>query len=128
MDTKVIGFEYERMFDGSLRLRFLNREGRILGQQVVSAEAMLPLQVLVGIAVVTLKHVDSEALLEAWQLAGLERRPRLRGHAIRGRTSPGDPDPWRRDETGRIRGREFLSREKPVELACTDGEPASHNW
>ena len=64
MDKSAIGFEYEWMADGSLRLRFLGREGQIVGQQVVAEEGLVPLQTLVGFAFVA-RCCSPEVLLEA---------------------------------------------------------------
>ena len=70
MNMLAFGFEYEWMRDGSLRLRFLSREGGILGQQIVSAEAILLLQMLMGLASVTTEPASADTFLEAWRQMG----------------------------------------------------------
>ena len=62
MEMNAVGFEYEWLNDGSLRLRFLNREGQILGQQIVSGEGLGPLQMLVGFAFLA-RHCPDPAIL-----------------------------------------------------------------
>lgn len=68
----VVSFEYEWMVDGSLRLRFLDRKGRILGQQIVAIEALLALHLLMCLAVFKLSNADPQALLNVFQQAGLD--------------------------------------------------------
>ncbi len=74
LETRSFSDTYSRlcewMSDGSLRLRFLNREGQILGQQVVAEEGLGPLQTLVGFAFVA-RCCSPEVLLEACERMGL---------------------------------------------------------
>ena len=71
MNKSAVGFEYEWMSDGSLRLRFLNGDGGLLGQQIVSEEGLGPLQTLVGFAFLAHYCPDPEVLLEACGQMGL---------------------------------------------------------
>ncbi len=70
MSKSAVGCEYEWLSDGSLRLRFLGHEGQILGQQIVAAEGLGPLQMLVGFAFLA-RHCPPEVLLEAYERMGL---------------------------------------------------------
>ena len=63
--NRAVAFEYEWMADGAIRLRFLDRQDGILGQQIVAAEAMQPLQILIGLAVAKASPVDTGKLLTA---------------------------------------------------------------
>jgi hypothetical protein len=75
MNKSAVGFEYEWMRDGSLRLRFLNQEGEILGQQIVAEDGVGPLQTLVGFAFLARYAPSLEMLLEACGRMGLTVDP-----------------------------------------------------
>ena len=61
--NKAFTFEYEWMIDGSIRLRFLDRQDCILGQQLIAAEAMQPLHILIGLALAKSSAVDTGKLV-----------------------------------------------------------------
>ena len=95
MNETAVVFEYERMGDGSTRLRFLTRDGWILGQQVVSAKAMLTLQILLSVALsaaTAAGRIEPEACSRTYKHAMFQRRPRIRGLSSQSSTSPSDPD------------------------------------
>lgn len=71
MNTAV-HFEYEWMADGSLRLRFLDREDRILGQQMVAAEGLQALQMLIAFAVAKAADVEPETISAMLRGCGMD--------------------------------------------------------
>lgn len=68
----AVAFEYEWMADGTMRLRFLDGEENILGQQIVAADGLLPLHLLVSMALLKVGNADPQAILIAFHQAGLE--------------------------------------------------------
>jgi hypothetical protein len=74
MNTAV-NFESEWMADGSLRLRFLDREDRILGQQLVAAEGLQALGILVAFAGAKAAGVEPEKILAMFRGFGLDAGP-----------------------------------------------------
>ena len=58
----AVTFEYEWMADGPLRVRFLDREDRILGQQMVAAEGLQALQMLITFAFAKAADVEPETI------------------------------------------------------------------
>jgi hypothetical protein len=72
MDSAAVNFEYEWMADGSLRLRFLNKEDRILGQQLVAAEGILALQTIMGLASARASDVEPDQLMHVFRSLGFD--------------------------------------------------------
>lgn len=66
----AVNFEYEWMADGLLRVRFLDRDEAILGQQFIGPEGLLPLQILVALA--NARSTNLNPLLAAFRAAGIE--------------------------------------------------------
>jgi hypothetical protein len=77
MSKSVVGFEYEWLNDDSLRLRFLDGDGGILGQQVISAEAVVPLQSLMALALLTLHRPDAETSAKICERLSFDLDPAL---------------------------------------------------
>jgi hypothetical protein len=71
----AVNFEYEWMMDGSLRLRFLDREDRILGQQVVAAEGLQALGILIAFAAAKAAEVEPEKISAMLRGSGLDVDP-----------------------------------------------------
>jgi hypothetical protein len=69
MNTAVT-FECEWTADGALRLRFLNAENQILGQEFVAAKGLTALHLLISIALAK-KSAKPESLMEAVKRFGL---------------------------------------------------------
>ena len=74
MNTAV-NFESEWLSDGSLRLRFLDREDRILCQQMVAAEGLQALQILIAFAGAKAAGVEPEKIMAMLRGSGLEVDP-----------------------------------------------------
>jgi hypothetical protein len=72
MIEAAVNFEYEWMSDGSLRLRFLSRDDAILGQQMVAAEGLVALQILIALAVAKAAEVKPEDIMAMLRGSGLD--------------------------------------------------------
>lgn len=70
--NKAVNFEYEWMADGSLRLRFLDEQNRIIGQQMVAADGILALQLLAGLAAAKATDVKPETLMAMLHSCGID--------------------------------------------------------
>ena len=66
----AVTFESEWMADGTLRLRFLDAEETILGQQVVASDGLMTLHLLLILAVFKVANADLQAVLNAFHQAG----------------------------------------------------------
>ena len=75
MNTGAANFEYEWMADGSLRLRFLSRDDDILGQDMVAAEGVQALQLLLVLALAKTAKVEPEKIMAMLQSAKLDVDP-----------------------------------------------------
>ena len=72
MTSTAVNFEYEWMNDGSLRLRFMDAEDAILGQQIVGVEALAALQILIGLAAAKSGEVKAETLMAMFNSVGID--------------------------------------------------------
>jgi hypothetical protein len=111
MDKSAVGFEYEWLSAGELRLRFLDSKGQILGQQVVSEEGLGPLQMLVGFAFVARRCPDLDVLLKACGRMGLAVDLALMESVMEA-----------------VRVRATLSPDGGVDLEAVEGEEGSLPW
>ena len=75
MNTGAVNFEYEWMADGSLRLRFLSQDEEILGQQMVAAEGLQALQMLIVFAVAKAADVEPEKIRTMLRSSGMDVDP-----------------------------------------------------
>lgn len=71
MTSTAVNFEYEWMDDGSLRLRFMNEENALLGQQFVATEGLVPLQLLLSLAMAKANDTDPEDLRVVFRSFGI---------------------------------------------------------
>ena len=69
---KAVNFEYEWMADGSLRLRFLDKENCILGQQLVAAEGLQAISILIAFASAKAADVEPEHILAMFHSFGFD--------------------------------------------------------
>ena len=67
----AVTFEYEWMADGSLRIRFLDRNETILGQQVIAAEGLPAFQLLISLATAIAVNADPQTILNVFHQAGV---------------------------------------------------------
>ncbi len=67
MTRTAVNFECERMEDGSERVRFLDQEDTILGQQFIAPEGLVPLQLIVALAHAKFSELEPEAIQAAFR-------------------------------------------------------------
>jgi hypothetical protein len=72
MTSAAVTFEYEWMDDGSLRVRFLNEENAILGQQLVATEGLTALQLLISLAIAKSTDVSPEKMVDIFRTVGID--------------------------------------------------------
>ena len=71
MTSKAVNFEYEWMGDGSLRLRFLNEENAIIGQQFIATDGLVGLQLLISLAIAKDRDVDLKEMMAILRSTGI---------------------------------------------------------
>ena len=70
--NQAVNFEYEWLNDGSFRLRFLDRDDHILGQQIVATDSLNALSLLVVWGAVSKTDTEPQRLLELLSNCGVE--------------------------------------------------------